>query len=94
MRDPDDIKRELEMLGDCESFKERLLHSDLFDQQDICDWTGLDRPEAQRLLSLLIRKFAIERVGRPYRKSPEFINFLRQVELTPAPAHLRPKEKF
>lgn len=47
------------------------------DPRDVADLSSLDRDGAQVLVSFLVRKRAIARVGRHYRKNPEFIKLLK-----------------
>lgn len=48
---------------------------------DIMDWCEVDKDEAQRLLSLLVRKRCLRRDGRVYRKTQGFITLMKSLEL-------------
>lgn len=58
-------------------FLEQMLHRDEIEIRDICDWTSWERNEATTLLSFLVRKHALIRDGRAYRKNPSFIELIR-----------------
>jgi len=62
----------------------QLLDTTEIEAQDIQDWCGWDRAMASRLISLLVRKRALLRDGKVYRKTPDFINFLRQESTAPS----------
>ncbi len=57
---------------------ENISHSDDFDIQDIMDWSGFDRQQTGSFISLLVRKRAFTRHKRGYRKSPSFIELIRE----------------
>lgn len=63
-----------------EDFVSHLLHADALDMFDIQDWCGWDRSAAQEMLSLLVRKSALYRDGRRYRKSSAFIELLKSMQ--------------
>lgn len=73
-----------------------LLSSTKIDINDISDWTGWNREDAMHLLSLLVRKHALLRDGKQYRKSASFISMLREVldkgEISNRPDHIPTKE--
>jgi hypothetical protein len=54
-----------------------MLSRDFIEQQDLADWTGKERNEVNILLSLLVRKHALIRANRAYRKSSQFIALLK-----------------
>lgn len=56
----------------------RLLNTTEIEMQDLCDVCGWDKPEAQPLLSCLVRNHALLREGRFYRKSSQFIDLLQK----------------
>jgi len=58
-------------------FVDQLLHTNEIEMRDLCDWTGWDRSDALSLLSFLVRKHALIRDQRAYRKSPQFILLLK-----------------
>jgi len=55
----------------------KMLATDNIAFADICDWCGWTRERATKLLSLLVRKNALTRCDRTYRKTPGFIDMLR-----------------
>lgn len=57
-----------------------LLHTNKIELQDIQDWCAWDRQSAQGMLSLLVRKHALLREGRSYRKTSPFIALLKDLE--------------
>lgn len=59
-----------------------MLRTDKIELQDLCDWCGSDRVEANGLLSFFVRKHALKREGRSYRKTGLFIEFLRRLQDT------------
>lgn len=62
--------------------KQNLLYTDLIEMTDVVDWTGYERVQAQEFVSLLVRKRALLRDGRNgYRKTPEFIAWLKSIDL-------------
>ncbi len=73
-----------------------LLGATRFDQSDFQDWCGYQRDQAGEFVSLLVRKRAIMRDGRHYRKTPPFNELLRGLQskgdLDDRPAFL--EEKF
>jgi hypothetical protein len=57
--------------------------------QDIQDWCAWDRQAAQGLLSVLVRKHALERKQRAYVKTSAFISFLKGLNDIPdRPDHI------
>lgn len=73
-----------------------LLTTVKLDISDLCDWTGWERQDAMHLLSLLVRKHALLRDGKQYRKSAAFIELLRGMvdkqEIRNRPDHIPVKE--
>jgi hypothetical protein len=93
LHDPEAITAQLSSLPFPSDFCKQMLHKTDIDLQDIQDWCGWDRQEATGLLSLLVRKHAMQRQGRSYRKSPPFIELLKGLlssgKLVDRPAFLR-----
>lgn len=77
LTDSDQIKKRILVTPFPADFVDHMLHTDEIELRDICDWTGWDRQEATDLLSFLVRKHALVRSGRSYRKNPEFITLMR-----------------
>lgn len=83
-----------------DEMRRHLIFADVIDIVDIQDWMcTIDRQEAQSFLSLLVRCRAIKRHHRHYKKTPDFIRWLKTLELKPScPEHVRnepqDKEKF
>ena len=77
--DPLVIKKQIESTPFPGDFIKNFLHTDKIDMQDIQDWCAWDRSEAQQMLSFLVRKHAIIRCYRYYRKNPTFIHLLKEM---------------
>ncbi len=60
-------------------FAEQLLHTDKVESRDICDWCGWDQVEGLKMISYFVRKHALKRDGRMYRKTAPFIIFLKEL---------------
>ena len=82
IKDPEMIRKHVADTPFPKDFIEQLLHTPSIDAQDIKDWCGWDHVAATNLISLLVRKFAIRRDGRQYRKSPAFIEMLKEMQQT------------
>lgn len=80
--DPNEITAKLQALSWPYEFIDNMLRTDRIEVQDLQDWTGGDRIEANTLLGFLVRKHALKREGRAYRKTGLFIEFLRKVKQT------------
>ncbi len=69
-----------------------LLYTNAIELRDFCDWCAWERNEATQLLSLLVRKHALVRDGRSYRKTSQFIVYLKKLLDSPKLAsHDRPR---
>lgn len=77
--DTNQIKKQIREVPFPEDFLKLMLQADVFDSQDVQDWTGWDRHETAMLISVLIRKHALTRVNRSYRKTPQFISLLKEM---------------
>jgi hypothetical protein len=77
--DPDAIKKGINETPYPKDVVQSILATDKLYLQDLQDWCGWDREQAMTLLSLLVRKHAMLRDGRHYRKSAPFISLLRDM---------------
>jgi len=59
---------------------EQFLYTNDIELRDVCDWCGWDRTAGLQLVSFLVRKHAMYREGRSYRKSSAFIDFLKTLQ--------------
>jgi len=75
-----------------------LLNTSDIELQDVQDWCAWDRYDAQQLLSVFVRKQALLRVARGYRKTPPFIKLLRTLlengKLVDRPSYMEETEEF
>ena len=76
---PDELKRKINLVPFPRDFISQSLHTAIIDKTDIMDWCGYDREQAGDLLSLLVRKHALVRDGRAYRKTPPYILLLKDM---------------
>jgi len=89
--DEDAIRKAIRNSPHAHDFAESLLSTTQFDHQDVQDWCGLDRIEATSIVSLLVRKRALQRTNRMYVKTPGMINLLKKMieeGLPQMPKHL------
>ena len=77
--DPEMIKRHILQTPFPSDVTKQLLYTNEIDLRDIQDWCGWDRGEGMQLLSVLVRKHALQRDGRGYRKTPAFIILLKDL---------------
>lgn len=97
LADPEVIRKNLAALPFPYDFIESMLRADKIEAQDVQDWCSWGREETAALVSLLVRKHALRRDGRAYRKTAAFADFLRDIlesrDLPDRPTHI-PEEKF
>lgn len=89
------IRRQIINTPFVRDFIKSLLHTNYIELIDIQDWCGWERNEAHVLLSTLVRKHALVRDHRAYRKTPSFIVLLKDLlagELPERPKHI--EEEF
>jgi len=77
--DPRGLSRRIMETPFPRDFIEAMLHTNDITLRDLQDWCGWERPEAMALMSLLVRKHALVREGYAYRKTPPFINLLKDL---------------
>lgn len=77
--DPRIVKKQIEGTPYPRDLVKHMLSADRFDSQDVRDWCGWDRLSAEDLVSFLVRKHAVTREGRGYRKTPDFIALLKEL---------------
>lgn len=77
--DPDIVKHGINETPFPSDLVKQLLAKNKIDVTDLQDWTSWDRDNATRLLSLFVRKHALVRDGKAYRKSSKFIHFLKEM---------------
>jgi len=77
--DPNMIRAHIHGTPFARDLVQQLLHTDRIDIQSLQDWCAWDRLEAQQLLSFFVRKHALMRDGRHYRKTPPFIGLLKSM---------------
>ena len=81
-------------------FIEQMINTNEIEIVDIRDWCGWEQGEAMALMSLLVRKHALMREKRSYRKSPVFIDMLKrlrsskELEIASRPDFIEEKEEF
>lgn len=92
--DPEVVRRNLLDTKYPEDMVEHLLHSDDITAIDIADWGDLERDDANRLLSLLVRKHALFRKKRWYNKTADFITLLKQMKAEGIPKDKNPEGEF
>jgi hypothetical protein len=80
---PEQLRSAIEKMPYARSFCRSMLAQDYVEVQDIMDLCGVPRPEAQELISLFTRKNAIVRHRNYYRKSPQFIELIKEMEADP-----------
>lgn len=77
--DPETLRKNIKETPWPGDFIKQLINRNHIELQDIADWTGWDRMAAQQMLSLLVRKHALLRERRSYRKTPAFITLLKEM---------------
>ena len=79
---PDMVKSRIAQLPFAKDFIAAALRTDDIQQMDIADWTGWDYTDSREMLSFLVRKRALLREQRVYRKTPAFIELLKALQET------------
>lgn len=75
----DEIVERIHSLSFPVDFVTQMLHASRVDAQDIQDWCAYDRVAAQQLVSFLVRRRALTREDRGYRKTSPFVTLLKRV---------------
>jgi CHC2-type zinc finger protein len=98
LSDPIEVLRIIQALPFPREIAQVMLQTDSMELQDIQDWCGWDFGEARQLVSQLVRRRALLRENRTYRKTSPFVALLRealeQQKLHNRPAHIKEKERF
>jgi hypothetical protein len=79
MSSPDIVSNRILQTPFPHDFVKQMLYTNEIELRDICDWCGWEKGEAVQLMSLLVRKHALVRDGRSYRKTASFIEFLKDL---------------
>lgn len=94
--DPEKIRGFIKQLPYPRDFVLHMVRKDRIDTQDLKDWSNYDQVEAMDLLSYLVRKHAMRRETKYYRKTPPFIVLLKDMldknELPEKPENLKKRE--
>lgn len=77
--DPEQIRNKIMSLPHPKDFCRSILAQEFIELQDLCDWNGYTKEDAAEFLSLLVRKHAVVRRSRYYRKAPLFIQLLKKI---------------
>ena len=80
---PDRVRARVLQVPFPSDFIEQMLHTNEIELRDVCDWCGWDKGDGIPLLSYFVRKHALVRDGRGYRKTPPFIELLKQLKTSP-----------
>jgi len=95
LSDPVAIRRAIVNTPFPKDFVQNLLSRMYIELQDIQDWCAWDRTAAQSLLSVLVRKHALQRRQRAYIKTSAFISFLKGLDDIPdRPDHIPEGAEF
>lgn len=78
LREPESVLAQVQTLPFPRDFVEGAIRSNNIDVQQLIDTTGLDRSEAQGLLSFLVRYRAVRRAAKSYYKTQEFTTYLKK----------------
>lgn len=91
--DPESIKAAISATPYPSDLIKQLIAKNKIEIQDLQDWCSWERQEATDLLSVFVRKHALVRDGKAYRKTSKFITLLKELldkgGFTDKPPHLR-----
>ncbi len=80
LRDVDIIRIQIDKIVHAKDFVSKMLYCIDFDMDDLADWTGYPRDFARPVLSLLVRKNAVVRMGKfRYKKTDAFNSYLHDL---------------
>ena len=79
LNDPEAIKKQINVTPFPKDFIEQMLSTVYIDLQSLQDWTGWERGQAQDLMSFFVRKHALMRHKRTYRKIGAFTKLLKDM---------------
>jgi hypothetical protein len=79
LKEAEEIKLELSMMTCSEDFIRLILDADNFEVSDIQDWANIPREVALDMVSKLVRRNAMAKKERYYRKSPAFVALLKEL---------------
>jgi hypothetical protein len=95
LSDPEAVRRAIVNTPFPRDFVQNMLSRMFIELQDIQDWCAWDRSAAQGLLSVLVRKHALQRRMRAYVKTSAFISFLKSLDNVPErPDHIPEGAEF
>lgn len=93
LQDEQVLRKQLRDAPFAKDLCKQLQHTTSIELSDLQDWCGWGLAESKQLLSLLVRKHALTRDGRAYRKSAAFIKLLRDMldkdEFVVMPDHVK-----
>ena len=79
IRDGDQVKLRILSSKHANDYIEQMLFTDEITESDIGDWCEVDKDEARREVSFLVRKHCLIRVKRTYVKTASFIELLKSI---------------
>lgn len=94
---PEDVRKALIDTPFVRDLCKQMLHTTSIALVDLQDWCGWQQQDAIGLLSFLVRKHALVRDKRAYRKTPPFIVMLKQMlteKLPERPNYVKDAAKF
>lgn len=93
--DPETLIKHIKGTKHPKDFCDLIMNKDRISRNDIEDWCEYDSDDAQKFISLMVRKHAIYRQGREYVKTVGFIDFLKKVRGSmPVGSETAEKERF
>jgi hypothetical protein len=80
IKEPDEIKVRIFQCPFPRDFVDQVLICQDISEQDVEDWCGWDTNSAGGLISFLVRKHALRRDDRFYKKTAAFIALLKEMQ--------------